>query len=215
MKNSWRLAFLKPLNNWLQVLDTGQQEKEILLRLIQGDEQAFEKIYRLYSNRLYGRLLKLLKSVPQTEEILQDVFLKVWEYRASIDPEKSFRAFLFKIAENKAYDFFRKAALHKAFETELIALSTSNYTMLEELMADEEKSVLLEKAINNLPPQRQQVFRLCKLERKSYTEVGQLLGISLSTVSDHIVKATKSIRTQLEPYNNIVLCLAIILRLIS
>lgn len=197
------------------MLDTGQQEKEILLRLIQGDEQAFEKIYRLYSNRLYGRLLKLLKSVPQTEEILQDVFLKVWEYRASIDPEKSFRAFLFKIAENKAYDFFRKAALHKAFETELIALSTSNYTMLEELMADEEKSVLLEKAINNLPPQRQQVFRLCKLERKSYTEVGQLLGISLSTVSDHIVKATKSIRTQLEPYNNIVLCLAIILRLIS
>lgn len=197
------------------MLDTGQQEKEILLRLIQGDEQAFEKIYRLYSNRLYGRLLKLLKSVPQTEEILQDVFLKVWEYRASIDPEKSFRAFLFKIAENKAYDFFRKAALHKAFETELIALSTSNYTMLEELMADEDKSVLLEKAINNLPPQRQQVFRLCKLERKSYTEVGQLLGISLSTVSDHIVKATKSIRTQLEPYNNIVLGLVIILRLIS
>ena len=197
------------------MLDTGQQEKEILLRLIQGDEQAFEKIYRLYSNRLYGRLLKLLKSVPQTEEILQDVFLKVWEYRASIDPEKSFRAFLFKIAENKAYDFFRKAALHKAFETELIALSTSNHTMLEELIRDEEKYVLLEKAINNLPPQRQQVFRLCKLERKSYTEAGQLLGISLSTVSDHIVKATKSIRTQLEPYNNIVLGLVIILRLIS
>ncbi len=191
------------------MFETNNIEKEILLRLIQGDEQAFEKIYRLYSNRLYGKLLKLLKSVPQTEEILQDVFLKIWEYRASIDPEKSFRAFLFKIAENKAYDFFRKATLHKAFETELIALSTSNYTMIEELIADEDKSVLLEKAINNLPPQRQQVFRLCKLERKSYTEVGQLLGISLSTVSDHIVKATKSIRTQLEPYNNIVLGLVI------
>jgi len=197
------------------VLDTVQQEKEIILRLIQGDEQAFEKIYRLYSNRLYGKLLKLLKSVPQTEEILQDVFLKVWEYRASIDPEKSFRAFLFKIAENKAFDFFRKAALHKAFETELIALSTSNHTMLEELIADEERSVLLEKAINNLPPQRQQVFRLCKLERKSYTEVSQLLGISLSTISDHIVKATKSIRTQLEPYNNIVLGLAIMVYFVN
>ena len=197
------------------MLDTVQQEKEIILRLIQGDEQAFEKIYRLYSNRLYGKLLKLLKSVPQTEEILQDVFLKVWEYRASIDPEKSFRAFLFKIAENKAFDFFRKAALHKAFETELIALSTSNHTMLEELIADEERSVLLEKAINNLPPQRQQVFRLCKLERKSYTEVSQLLGISLSTISDHIVKATKSIRTQLEPYNNIVLGLAIMVYFVN
>jgi len=197
------------------VFETNDTEKEILLRLIQGDEQAFEKIYRLYSNRLYGKLLKLLKSVPQTEEIVQDVFLKIWEYRASIDPEKSFRAFLFKIAENKAFDFFRKAALHKAFETELIALSTSNHTMLEELIADEERSVLLEKAINNLPPQRQQVFRLCKLERKSYTEVSQLLGISLSTISDHIVKATKSIRTQLEPYNNIVLGLAIMVYFVN
>lgn len=197
------------------MFETNDTEKEILLRLIQGDEQAFEKIYRLYSNRLYGKLLKLLKSVPQTEEIVQDVFLKIWEYRASIDPEKSFRAFLFKIAENKAFDFFRKAALHKAFETELIALSTSNHTMLEELIADEERSVLLEKAINNLPPQRQQVFRLCKLERKSYTEVSQLLGISLSTISDHIVKATKSIRTQLEPYNNIVLGLAIMVYFVN
>ena len=183
------------------MFDTAQQEKEILLRLIQGDELAFEKIYRLYSPRLYGKLLKLLKSVPQTEEILQDVFLKIWEYRASIDPEKSFRAFLFKIAENKAYDFFRKAARDKKFEAELIALSTVNYMALEEFVADDEKSVLLENAINKLPPQRQQVFRLCKLEGKSYKEVSELLGISLSTISDHIVKATKSIRDHLESYN--------------
>ena len=78
-----------------------EKEKEILTWLIEGDELAFQKIYRLYSPGLYGHLLRLVKSVPQTEEILQDVFLKVWEYRASIDPEKSFRAFLFKIAENK------------------------------------------------------------------------------------------------------------------
>ena len=180
------------------MFDTAQQEKEILMRLLQGDELAFEKIYRLYSPRLYGKLLRLLKSVPQTEEILQDVFLKIWEYRASIDPEKSFRAFLFKIAENKVYDFFRKASRDKKLEAELIALSTINYMALEEFVADDEKSVLLENAINMLPPQRQQVFRLCKLEGKSYKEVSELLGISLSTISDHIVKATKSIRTILK-----------------
>ena len=187
------------------MFDTPQQEKEILIRILQGDELAFEKIYRLYSPRLYGKLLRLLKSVPQTEEILQDVFLKIWEYRASIDPEKSFRAFLFKIAENKAYDFFRKAARDKKLEAELIALSTLNYMALEEFVADDEKSVLLENAINKLPPQRQQVFRLCKLEGKSYKEVSELLGISLSTISDHIVKATKSIRDHLESYNSALL----------
>ncbi|MFI5129808.1 MAG: RNA polymerase sigma factor [Chitinophagales bacterium] len=187
------------------MFDTATEEKEMLRQLLQGDEQAFEKIYRLYSPRLYGRLLKLLKSVAQTEEILQDVFLKVWEYRASIDPEKSFRAFLFKIAENKAYDFFRKASRDKKLEAELVALSTVNYMALEEFMANDEKSVLLENAISKLPPQRQQVFRLCKLEGKSYRDVSELLGISLSTISDHIVKATKSIRNYLESTDNAVL----------
>ena len=187
------------------MFDTVTEEKEMLRKLLQGDEAAFEKIYRLYSPRLYGSLLKLLKSVAQTEEILQDVFLKVWEYRASIDPEKSFRAFLFKIAENKAYDFFRKASRDKKMEAELIALSTVNYMALEEFVANDEKSVLLQNAINKLPPQRQQVFRLCKLEGKSYKEVSELLGISLSTISDHIVKATKSIRNDLESINNAVL----------
>src|SRR6185295_4037037 len=127
-----------------------EQEKEILLRMLQNDELAFEKIYRLYSPKLYGKLLRLLKSVPQTEEILQDVFLKVWEYRASIDPEKSFRAFLFKIAENKAYDFFRKASRDKKMEAELIALSTLNYLALDEFVVGDEKTVQLENAINKL-----------------------------------------------------------------
>ena len=186
-----------------------------MLRMMQGDELAFEKIYRLYSPKLYGNLLRLLKSVPQTEQILQDVFLKVWEYRSSIDPEKSFRSFLFKIAENKAYDFFRKAARDKKLEAELIALSTVNYTVFEEFVADDEKLILLKNAIDKLPPQRQQVFRLCKLEGRSYREVSESLGISLSTISDHIVKATKSIRDHLEIHSRTLLDLIVILWFIS
>jgi RNA polymerase sigma-70 factor (ECF subfamily) len=197
------------------VFETKETEKEILLQIIQGDELALEKIYKLYSPGLYGHLLRLVKSVPQTEEILQDVFLKVWEYRASIDPEKSFRAFLFKIAENKAYDFFRKASRDKTLQAELITLSTVNYMAFEEFLANEEKSALLEKAINELPPQRQQVFRLCKLEGKSYREVSELLNISQSTISDHIVKGTKAIRAHMESYPNILLGLAMIIWLIS
>ena len=197
------------------MFDTSQQEKEIVLRMMQGDELAFEKIYRLYSPKLYGNLLRLLKSVPQTEQILQDVFLKVWEYRSSIDPEKSFRSFLFKIAENKAYDFFRKAARDKKLEAELIALSTVNYTVLEEFVADDEKLILLKNAIDKLPPQRQQVFRLCKLEGRSYREVSESLGISQSTISDHIVKATKSIRDHLEIHSRTLLDLIVILWFIS
>ena len=194
---------------------TTQQEKEILIRLQKGDSQALEEIYRLYNPRLYGKLLRLVKSVPQTEEILQDVFIKIWEYRASIDTQKSFPAFLFKIAENKVYDFFRNVTRNRKLQAEFIELSTIDYTALQEFVEEDDKSILLENAINMLSPQRQQVFRLCKMDGKSYKDVSELLGISQSTISDHIVKGTKSVINQLVSHRKELLDLAIVLWLIS
>ncbi len=178
-------------------MNTSLQEKELLIALQQGSERAFEKIYQLYSARLFGRLLRLIKSEVHTKEILQDVFLKLWEKRKSIDTEKSFRSYLFKIAENKAYDFFRKVARDKNLQAQLTAIATINYEIIENSKADD-KLIALESAIRSIPPQRQHVFRLCKLEGKSYREVSELLGISVSTISDHVVNATKFVRIYLE-----------------
>jgi RNA polymerase sigma-70 factor (family 1) len=175
-------------------MNEASSERDLVLALQRGDEEAFETIYGLYSQRLFGRLLKLVKTEAQAQEILQDVFIKLWQHRHSLDPEKSFRSFLFKIAENKVYDFFRKAARDKVMEANLISLSTTNYINIGEYTRAEENLILLYKAIESLPPQRQQVFRLCKLEGRSYKEVSELLSISLSTISDHIVKATKAIK---------------------
>lgn len=191
-------------------MTSSPDEKELLLLLLNGNEQAFEKIYRLYSSRLYGNLLKLVKSETEAQEILQDVFLKIWENRQNIDIEKSFRSYLFKIAENKVVDFFRKVARDKKREAELISLATNEYVPVEELLQSDEKTALLQKAIYSLPPQRQQVFRLCKLEGKSYKEVSEQLGISVSTISDHIVKATKSIRDYFENNEQALLSLFIV-----
>ena len=185
-------------------------EKELLSLLLNGNEQAFEKIYQLYSSRLYGNLLKLVKSEAEAQEILQDVFLKIWENRQRIDIEKSFRSYLFKIAENKVVDFFRKAARDKKRESRLILLATIEYLPVEDLLQSDERSVILQKAIDSLPPQRQQVFRLCKLEGKTYKEVSELLGISVSTISDHIVKATKSVRDYFENNEQALLSLLIV-----
>ena len=176
---------------------TPLQEKDLLTALHEGSELAFEKIYHLYSARLFGKLLRLVKSEVHSKEILQDIFLKLWEKRQSIDPEKCFRSYLYKIAENKVYDFFRKAARDKSLQEQLILLSTANYDINE----NDEHLVALESAIHDIPPQRQKVFRLCKLEGKSYKEVSELLGISVSTISDHIVKSTKFIRSYFKEYN--------------
>jgi RNA polymerase sigma-70 factor (ECF subfamily) len=196
------------------VFDTQHHEREILKRLIEGDEVAFEKIYRSYSPRLFAKLLRLVKTVSQSEEILQEVFIKIWEYRSSIDLEKSFNAFVFKVAENKVYDFYRKTTRDQRLKTQLMSIATEDDLALKDFINNEEKLALLQNAVAMLPITRQQVFRLVKLERRSYKEVSEMLGISLSTISDHIVKATKSIRAHLEGINSALLCPLLILWII-
>jgi RNA polymerase sigma-70 factor (ECF subfamily) len=136
--------------------------------------------------------------------------MKIWNNRENIDINKSFRSYLFKIAENKVYDFFRKAARDKKKEAQLITIASSEYPPIEELLLTDEKAAILQKAIGSLPPQRQQVFRLCKLENKSYREVSELLGISVSTISDHIVKATKAIRDYFKNNEHTLLALLVV-----
>ena len=170
------------------------QEIELLLQLSNGNPVAFEKIYYVYSPRLFSSLLRLVKSDAAAQEIIQDVFLKVWENRKNIDPDKSFRSYLYTIAENKAYDFFRKVARDKKLYETLIVVATEQYEHIETEYFHKEDSRILEMAIRTLPTQRQLVFRLSKLEDMSYDEISNRLGISVSTISDHIVKANKSIR---------------------
>ncbi|WP_051416505.1 RNA polymerase sigma factor [Asinibacterium sp. OR53] len=169
-------------------------EKYLLEQLIAGDEAAFKQLYFLYSERLYGNLLKLLKSESIAQEILQDVFMKIWDRRQHIDTEKSFRSYLFRIAENMVCNFYKKASREKALLQQLVSKSSEEYAHVEETLFSKEQKSFLHNAIESLPPQRKQVFELCKVEGKSYDEVSGLLGISISTISDHIVKANRFLR---------------------
>ena len=170
-------------------------ERELLTELSKGSEKAFEEIYRFYSLRLFGKMIKLLKSEALASELLQDVFLKLWELRQSIDQEKCFRSYLFRIAINKSYDCLRRSVRSRKIQQELIKTSSEEEETIEETVYSEANFSLLNQAISLLPPQRQQIFRLCKLEGKSYKEVSSMLCISTSTISDHIVKANNYIKS--------------------
>jgi len=169
-------------------------EKELLSRLRLGDERAFDQLYRIYSPRIIKKLLKLVKHEEIAEELLQDVFLKIWEKRETLDPEKSFRSFLYRIALNLVTDFFRRAAYDKRLLDYLILTTTELYNPIDTKYEIADGNTILQQAINILPPQRRKIYTLCKIEGKTYEEVSLLLGISTSTISDHIVKATKSLK---------------------
>ena len=186
-------------------------EKELLDRLQQDDESAFTALYHLYSQRLYANLLKLVKSTAIAEELLQDIFVLIWEKRHTIEINSSFRAWLFRIGENKVYDFFRKLKRDEQLHTYVRAMASLEYTHIEESILSRENNLLLHAAIGKLPPQRRQVFQLCKLQGKSYQEVSALLGISTSTINDHIVKATRSIRQFIDDHRTTHGALALLL----
>lgn len=176
-------------------------EKDLVMLLSEGNERVFEELYRLYSNRLLGFIIKLVKTETFATEILQEVFIKLWNNRQNLDPEQSFRSYIFRIAENLVYDFFRKAARDKKLEAALINSACDEYSHVEESLYRKENVQLLRDAIDTLPSKRRQVFQLVKMEERSYDEVSELLHVSVSTVNDHVVKATKSIREKLESHH--------------
>lgn len=172
-------------------------EKELVALLQKGDKGAFGELYHRYKHKLYYNFRKLVKSESQAEELLQQLFVKIWENRLSLDPDKVFKAYLFRVAENMVYDFFRKASRDKNMGATLMTVATENYSHIEEAIYSKEREALVYRAVASLPPQRRHVFTLCKLEGKTYEEVSVELGISTSTINDHIVKATRSVREYL------------------
>ena len=168
----------------------------MVLLLKGGDRKAFDYLYHSYNKRIYTNLRKLLHSDEIAEELLQEVFYKLWLKRDLLDEQQSFSAYVFRIAANLAYDHFRKAALDQKLQAHLIASGSELYDHIESLISYKESSEHLQKAIASLPPQRQKIFRLCKIEGKTYDEVSALLGISTSTINDHIVKATRMVKDQ-------------------
>ena len=167
---------------------------DLLRCLRDGDATAFRKTYEIFAPILYQRLLRLLKDTDTVEEILQDTFLKLWEKRAQIDPEQAFTTYLYRIADHLAMDVFRKISRDKALQQELWASTLSFYLHTEETLLAKEQQELIASAIDQLPPKRKQILILCKLEEKSYQEVADLMGISVSTVSNQLVKAVKEIK---------------------
>lgn len=190
---------------------SSHQEREWLMLLRGGSYTAFESIYHRYKARVAGSMLRMLKDPDLVDDLLQELFVRLWEHRATIDPDQSIKAYLFRMAENLVYDTFRRLAKDKRAQERIFNVITEIGCEVEERIFAQEERRAIEAAIAMLPPKRREVFVLCKLESKSYEEVSSLLNISLSTVNDHIYKANRFLRQHLS--NNMVSLLLILLQM--
>ncbi len=171
-----------------------KEDIALIARFQNGDKEAFTELYKLYSHTLYLNLVKLVKSEDIASEMLQEIFVIIWEKRNTIEIQSSFRAYLFRIGENKVIDFYRRVKRNKHLLSTIQKIASEHYSYIEEDIISREDETMIKKAIDTLPPQRRLIFELCKLQGKSYHEVSTQLGISTATINDHIVKGTKAIR---------------------
>ncbi|MGJ1285784.1 RNA polymerase sigma factor [Sphingobacterium spiritivorum] len=170
------------------------EEKSLLHKVKNGDIDAFNALYTLYAPLLYNKCLKLLKDYEIVNDLVQDTFLKIWHLRTEIDPEKGFRTFIFRIAENMVMDIFRRISRDKKLQEELWYNLVENSFHFNDHVIDKEKKMILEQAISQLSPRKKEIWILCKVNEKSYKEVAQQLGISVSSVSNQLVTAMKDIK---------------------
>lgn len=181
----------------MEKLDPNFDERDLLLRLKDGDHAAFEKLYRKYSLSLYSNILRLVHDESVADDLFQDLFLKIWRYRENINPDLPFGGYLFTSSQRIIYNYIRHAQVEKQVERYLSYYHNESYNHVEEQVFFKETDAIVQAAIDQLPPQRQKIYRLCKIEGLSYDEVSKQLNIGRSTVQDHMVKANKFIKETL------------------
>ena len=162
-----------------------------------GDAKAFDLLFGHYSKRLYYFALGYLKSKADAEEIVQDVFYKIWESRKSLKPELSFKAYIFKIAYRKINELFLKVTQEQMYRHVIISTSFDFDDNLENRIDYHSLLELVDKVVNDLPPRQKEIFIKRRREGIPVKEIAVLLGIAPKTVENHLGEAIKTIKSYL------------------
>ena len=168
----------------------------MLHRIAAGDQTAFGELFRTYHQRLGAYIYRLTESLPAAQEIVQDVFLKIWLKRASLPEIQSFEAYLFTAARNHVFNYLKKIARERNQEELLQAGLESADTVV----STEEPGIyyeLLDEAVEHLPRQQKQVYLLHRREGLSHAEIAVRMQLSVETVKKHMSLALRAIRDHL------------------
>lgn len=171
---------------------TQPNEKELLMQVAEGNEFAFRRLFAAYHQRLGVHIFRITQSTELAEEVVQDVFLKIWMSRETLAGVDNFKAYLFVISKNHALNCLRKVVkeqllLKKLEQSNLVPFITDSYDT-------DQYYNLIDEAINQLPPQQQKVYLMSRHNRLKYHEIADQMEISRETVKKYLQIATSSIK---------------------
>jgi len=178
---------------------------DLVERLLRGDVEAFDSIYYKYSGKLYAFGLKYLRSSAEAKELVQSVFLKVWENHKSLKKETSFKSYLFTIAYNDICKLLRKRNYQQKFIDDTLYENAQSSYEIETGIDSQSVLDQVQQIVNKLPERQKNIFLKSRQEGKSTKEIAEEVGLSIGTVDNYISKALKSIRSRM--HNEILLIL--------
>jgi RNA polymerase sigma-70 factor (family 1) len=172
-------------------------DRDLVESLRNGSEESFTIIYHQYHRYLYYFSLRFVKSPALAEEVVHDVFLKVWENRERLKTELSFKGYLIKITKNHVLNLLARASREEKIRSEILYFTPEGSEDTENSIYDRDYQKHAEEIISMLPEQRQRIFRMYRYDDMSGDEIAVLLNISKGTVKDHLLKANRFIRKHL------------------
>ncbi|MFW5830906.1 MAG: RNA polymerase sigma-70 factor [Prolixibacteraceae bacterium] len=177
-----------------------QEEQELLRKIKKGDERAFEEVFHCYYQNLCVFAAKIIQDDTAAEEIVQDLFVKIWEKHNEIEIKSSLKNYLIRSTKNQCLNYIKhnkiKEKHAKIMFSEKESASTGRDDFIEIDLMEE-----IEKSINSLPKKRQEVFRLSREEGLKYREIAEKLGVSVKTVETQMGLAIKTLREKLKNYS--------------
>ena len=166
-------------------------DTELLFLLKTDDRTAFTELYERYYRVIYAFLYKFLKSPELTDDLTQEVFIKIWDRHGELPQLISLRSYLLTLSKNHAFNFLKRAGTDRNAKAEILRHYPTDGNSLENALQYEEYKRYLEQLLQTLTPQSREVFRLCRNEGRTYDETAALLGISRDAVKKHMVRSMK------------------------
>lgn len=180
--------------------ETSVAERDLVIRLIKGDEDAFCELYVAYKNRLIYFAMYFLRSRDYAEDVYQEAFAAIWKGRSFIDPDISFSSYLYTIVRNRVFNQLRDQEREAAFYEQLLWDAEGEYNDTYRAIFSDDLHRLLAQAIDQLTPRQREIFDLSRVNHLSHKEIADKLGISVSTVNSSITTSLTAIRAYLSKH---------------
>ncbi len=171
-------------------MDPQQEERALLLQVAAGDEAAFTQLFNQYYPLLSTHVFRITRSQQETEEIVQDVFFKLWITRESLYHVTAFRSYLWVIAKHRALNALQKTARERSNRTAYLQEQTETDSGDDGL---QQLHSLIDEAIRQLPPQQQKVYLLSRQERLRQADIAARTGLTVATVKKYMQLAVANI----------------------